>query len=172
MPNAAGLVPADTIYTLFGVRFVMDTSVPEGDVVATPGVVASPLWRISPESFAALKAKSNGMQQSIVQIIKQRGGEGATVVAGVVTQNTRRGPAAPKARHSNLDDLSGRAKALIVQIGTLLDAGPIPDGQMAEISQTYAGLQAEYDRVLEQLAEVQEHVSMARGLVIEFATAP
>ena len=174
VPNVNGYA---TAHTLFGERFVIDStpgSVPMGDVVwvkAAQGQPFSGAWLIHPESWAELNRKSNGMKHSLVQIIASARKEGRTVVAGVVVHNGKKPAPAQKKRHANLDEMSDRAKGLIVQIGTLLDAGPIPDGTMAEISQTYAALQTEYERLMEQMGEIETHLSMARGLVIEYATS-
>ena len=167
-------MPMTPVVTLFGERFHRDSTIPDGDFVWQPGATGHGHWNVNNATLDELHSRSNGVRQSIIGILKQRRREGQTVATGVVQPGTHknRTPIPSKPRKANLDDLQGRAKALIVQVGTLLDAGPIPPGQMAEISQTYASLQRELDEVREQVSEIEEHVSMARGLVIEFATAP
>jgi len=47
------------------------------------------------------------------------------------------------------------------------DKGPIPDGQVAELSKTYAALQAEFDAAMGEVEQVKENLSIMRAIMFE-----
>lgn len=159
---------ATTSFYLLGVRLVVDVGATDGDAVFD-----SDAWHLNWDTYYALRSRSVGVQASIIDILKQARKEGRKVVSGIVTVDSRRpAPGQARKQRANLDDLSARAKALVVQIATLLDAGALDEGQVSELTRTYAALQAERDALNDDLDEIDTHLSMGRGLVIEFTVAP
>ena len=89
------------------------------------------------------------------------------MVAGRVTNNPRRPPPAPRPRKGDLHDLRERTQALVVQIATMSDKGPIPDGQVAELSKSYAALQEEFNEAMSEVESIKENLSIMRAIMFE-----
>lgn len=155
-----------TEHTMMGLIFAIDDATPFGDVVLDP--VDLKAWLISSETWSSLTLRSPGIKQSVCQIIRNAQSQGSRLVKGVVSPGGRRGQQVSQRPRRGMDDLAERARGLMVQIATLSDAGPIPDGQMSEITKTYAALQGELDDVKAHLAEIEENLSIGRAIIFEY----
>lgn len=160
-------VAAPEVHVLMGLKFAIVDTTPFGDAVLSPS--DNLCWEVSAETWERLSQRSNGMKHGVVQMIRNAQSGGERLVKGIVQPGARRGQVvAQRPRRSNIDGLAERARGLMVQIATLSDAGPIPDGQMKEITKTYASLQTELDEVKGALAEIEENLSIGRAIIFEY----
>lgn len=152
-------------WVLLGLRLVQDDMVPFGDVVR-PSVLDD--FRCSAETYASIRAQSNGMVQSIAQMLREAARRGDTVVSKVVSKSSRPGTVpSMRPRKANLDDLADRCKSLVMQMAAMLDDGPIPPGTLQELQKSYSALQTEMDGVRAQFDSIDSNLSMMRGVIIE-----
>lgn len=160
-----------TVYTLLGERFAHVNGIPQGDAEFDATFQG---WVVSEATWNEIKSRSQGTQLSIVQKLRQARKEGSRVVAGVVQFDARRRAPVQQVKGARgiLESLNERARGLVRQIAELTDAGPIPEGQMAELTKTVAALQAERDEAVALLSEIEGNLSLGRGLVIEYSMAP
>lgn len=89
------------------------------------------------------------------------------MVKATVTHNPRRPAPAIRPRKGDLHDLVERTKRMVVQIATMSDKGPIPDGQVSELSKTYAALQSEFDEAMGEVEEIKDNLSIMRAIMFE-----
>lgn len=156
------------VWTIMGERFVQDDNQPFGDLIFDS---RSAGWLVSAQTYQEIRSRSTGTIQSIVMKVRQARKEGSPVVAGVVQHDPRRAvrSTAKVAAKGDLESLAERSNSLVRQIAELLDAGPIPDGTMAELTKTVAAMQAERDAIADALSVIDANLSLGRGLVIEFS---
>lgn len=172
-------VPAPEVVTLLGRKLYVDDSgsTPDGDFALIGHLYARPDgttlrkvdgWKCSRATYVALREQNpdhTARAMNRLKIAEIRGGE--TVVQGVVRVDARRPAAAQKPNRGNIADLRERSQRLVVQIATMSDSGPIPDGQVAELSKSYAALQAELDEALDEVDAAKENLSIIRAVMIE-----
>ena len=161
--NAASPSPAPTA-TLMGVLFIMAVGSNQGEFWWSDGDQA---WIVHQNTYDAMRAGTPDSVQRQISELRRARREGRQVVKAQVTNNPRRPAATPRPRKGDLHDLRERTQALVVQIAAMSDKGPIPDGQVAELSKTYAALQAEFDAAMGEVEQVKENLSIMRAIMFE-----
>lgn len=151
-------------HTLMGVSFICPRGATVGQYEWDYNLNA---WRCTQEMFDHLRAGSPDAAQREIKRLRAAQQAGDTVVQGKVSNNPRRPTPAPRPRKGDLHDLRERTQALVVQIAAMSDKGPIPDGQVAELSKSYAALQAEFDDAMNEVELIKENLSIMRAIMFE-----
>lgn len=163
-PNQQHPQPAPEA-TLLGVKFII--GVGNQMVGEFWWSDADQAWVTTQNTYDQLRAGSNTEVQRQINELRKARREGRQVVKAQVTHNPRRPAGTPRARKGDLLDLAERTQRMVVQIATMSDKGPIPDGQVAELSKTYAALQAEFDEAMGHVEQIKENLSIMRAIMFE-----
>lgn len=161
-----GCVPVSAAQemTLLGVKFILAPGRPDGEYHWSD---ADTSWVTSEATYSQLRASSNDDVAKEIRRLREAQRRREPVVKARVTENRSRPQATPRQRKGDLSDLAERTQRMVVQIATMSDKGPIPDGQVAELSKSYAALQAEFDETLGYVEAIKDNLSIMRAIMFE-----
>lgn len=162
-PNAQHSSPAPEA-TLLGERFIIGVGTQGNEFWWSD---ADKAWITTQATYDGMRAGTPDATQRQIRELRTARREGRQVVKAQVTHNPRRPAGTPRPRKGDLHDLVERTKRLVVQIATMSDKGPIPDGQVGELSKSYAALQAEFDEAMNEVEEIKENLSIMRAVMFE-----
>jgi hypothetical protein len=127
-------------------------------------------WFATDETIKALNGtKPEARNRKVKQMVGLRDGQtGAVrVVKGVVQPAVRHAPSRTYAV-ADLSPLVERAEHLVIQIASI-PSDQFSDGQRDEMLKTYASIVTELERVQEQIEGIEDHLSIVRGQLMDFA---
>jgi hypothetical protein len=153
-------------YTLHGTRFVVDARIEPGTLVYINEMGS---WVGDGDTIDYINNNMGSAKRlALTQSITTGRNGGVTVVRGVVKQNVRRPPSSSYTV-SDLEPLVKRAEHLVIQIASRDDWTP---GARDGLLRSFAAIQDEVAKVRDQLDEVDGHLSVVRGQLMDFAISP